>query len=148
MASMEHKTILIVDDDPDVHAVLKKRFERDGYVCISVFTVEVALTHFARIDPDLVILDIGFPDEDGMEFLRSAQRYLPPGRRMPPVIVLSSLDDDIFIKAALRMGAAGYVMKPYDHELLKYMIEDSLSGDADEDEDGAEDRGEGKRNHA
>lgn len=148
MASMEHKTILIVDDDPDVHAVLKKRFEREGYICISVFTVEVALTHLARIDPDIVILDIGFPDEDGMEFLRSAHEYLPPGRRMPPVIVLSSLDDDIFIKTALRMGAAGYVMKPYDHELLKYMVEDSLSGDGGEEEDEDKGRIDAGRNHA
>ncbi len=137
---MDGKTILIIDDDPDIHAMLKKRLERVGFECFSAYTVEVALTCLKRIDPDLVILDLGFPDGDGFDFLRSAKGFMLPGKAVPPIIVLSSIDDDPFVRAAIRLGAVGYVTKPYDHEALLDMVEDSISGNSSDEEADGESR--------
>lgn len=123
---VKSKCVLIVDDDPDVHAVLKKRLQYHGYQCVSSYTVDAALMNLKRLRPDLVILDLGFPDDDGIEFLMCAQIYLPANCKVPPVIVLSSHDENEVVRRALKMGALGFISKPYDPEKLLSMIEDSI----------------------
>lgn len=106
--------------------MLKKRLEYNGFHCVSIFTIEAALSNLKRIHPDLVLLDLGFPEDDGMTFLKQAKRYIAPSSHLPPIIVMSSHDDKAVVNQALARGAKGFLPKPYDAELLMDMIETSL----------------------
>lgn len=123
---MTKRVVLIIDDDHDVHAMLKKRLEHSGFSCVSLFTVETAMLNLERIHPDLVLLDLGFPDEDGTTFLKHAKDYLSLDTPMPPVIVMSSHDDERIMRQAMSIGARGFIGKPYDPVELLEMIEDSI----------------------
>ncbi len=127
---MRQKTVLIIDDDPDIHAMLKKRLEHHGLKCASSMTVESALSNLLRIKPDLVLLDLGFPDEDGGDFLQDAKTILSSKKfKVPPIIILSAVDDEATIRKMLDKGAAGFITKPYDPIKLLDLIDDSLDGE-------------------
>jgi DNA-binding response OmpR family regulator len=121
------KQILIVEDDRDMRKLLEKKLEADGYGCIPTETVEHALKVLRQMRPSLVILDLGLPDASGTAFLRNAKDWLPPGSKIPPVIVLSGYDDDEVVDYALGEGARYFLPKPLDSQLLTTMVHDCLA---------------------
>jgi two-component system, OmpR family, response regulator len=106
--------VLVVEDDPSVAKLLRSFLESEGYGICSAGTVaamRIAIEH-AKID--LVILDVGLPDEDGW----SALRWLR-ARSAVPIIMLSGKVETVDKIAGLELGADDYVGKPFDlHELL------------------------------
>ncbi len=71
-------------------------------------TCTMGLTLFASHNPDLVILDLGLPDRDGLEFIRTVrQKY------MTPIVVLSARTDEMDKIEALDLGANDYITKPF-----------------------------------
>ncbi len=117
------KKILIVDDDPDLQCLLKKRLENCGFDCVNAFSVESALAQIKETKPDLVILDLGFQNADGTAFLKNAAQWLPKGESAPPIIVLSCYNDDDIMDYVMDLGATSFMTKPYDPAALVSMID-------------------------
>jgi two-component system, OmpR family, KDP operon response regulator KdpE len=105
--------ILVVDDEPPIRKLLRTGLGTQGYEVLEAPNGKAALELLAK-KPDLVILDLGLPDIDGLELLkriRGAQNGLP-------IVVLSSRGDEAGKVAALDLGADDYVTKPFGMEEL------------------------------
>lgn len=113
-SSMDKGLILIVEDDPDIIQILDAYLIREGYRTVRASDGEIALTHFAMLRPDLVLLDIRLPKFDGIEVLNRIRR-----ERDTPVIMVTSLAEDMDKLTGLRLGADDYIVKPFNpHELI------------------------------
>ena len=100
--------ILLVDDDTLLRRSLKYRLEREGYTVTAADNCADALSFARRDRPDLVLLDIGLPDGDGLEVARVLQREMEI-----PIIFLTGRGDETDIVVGLEMGAEDYVTKPF-----------------------------------
>lgn len=110
------KRILVVDDEPRVLAVLKKRLESVGY---QVTTASDGIEGLARAKsekPDLVVLDLMLPKKDGFEVCWELQH--DPVCHQIPILVLSARSQDGDIQRGIASGASAYMMKPFDTDLL------------------------------
>ena len=111
------KTILIVEDDKYIIHFLSMSFKEEDYAFQVAGTVKEAVSLFYANRPDLVILDLGLPDGDGMEVIRSIREIADT-----PVIVVSARQEEEEKIHALDAGADDYVTKPfYMGELLARM---------------------------
>jgi DNA-binding response OmpR family regulator len=128
MPKATKKRILVIEDDRDLQVLLNKRLQADGYSCIPALNVESALKALREERPSLVILDLGLPDASGTAFLRGAKDWLPPGKKLPPVIVLSGYGDKEIVDYAMGEGVQCFLTKPLDAELLLTTINECLSG--------------------
>ena len=109
--------ILVVDDEPPIRKLLRTGLSAQGYEVLDAPNGKAALELLAG-KPDLVILDLGLPDIDGLELLRRI-RHLQSSL---PIVVLSSRGDEAGKVAALDLGADDYVTKPFGmDELLARM---------------------------
>jgi two-component system KDP operon response regulator KdpE len=105
--------ILVVDDEPPIRKLLRMGLASQGYEVIEAPNGKIALEMLAK-KPALVILDLGLPDIDGLELLRSIRQ-----REVHlPVVVLSSRGDETGKVEALDLGADDYVTKPFGMEEL------------------------------
>ena len=102
-------TILIVDDEPPILRLLRTSLASQGFQVIEVANGEAALAEAGRSGPDLVILDLGLPDMDGLDVVRT----LRDGGNAVPILVLSSRSDEKGKVEALDLGADDYVTKPF-----------------------------------
>ena len=100
--------ILVVDDEPPIRNLLRMGLAAHGYEVLEAPNGRIALELLER-KPDLVILDLGLPDIDGLELLRRIRG----AREGLPVVVLSSRGDEAGKVAALDLGADDYVTKPF-----------------------------------
>ncbi len=101
--------VLVVDDEPQIQRLLRTSLTAQGYEVREAMTGRAALTALAVSPPDLVILDLGLPDIDGIELLRRIRARDPH----LPVVVLSSRGDEHGKVEALNLGADDYVTKPF-----------------------------------
>jgi two-component system, OmpR family, KDP operon response regulator KdpE len=100
--------ILVIDDEPPIRKLLRMGLGTQGYDILEAPNGKAALDLLAQ-EPDLVILDLGLPDIQGLELLRMIR-----GRNESvPVVVLSSRGDEAGKVAALDLGADDYVTKPF-----------------------------------
>jgi len=100
--------ILVVDDDALVRKSLKYRLEREGYTITIAETGDEALTCARRDEPDLIVLDIGLPDRDGLDVARIIQREINV-----PIIFLTGRGRETDVVVGLELGAEDYVTKPF-----------------------------------
>ena len=100
--------ILLVEDDSNIQTVLTTILEAEDYQVIVADTCIAAEGLFSCYQPDVVILDLGLPDRDGMSFIRFARRD-----SLIPIIVLSARTDEKDKVAALDAGSNDYVTKPF-----------------------------------
>ncbi len=107
------KTILVVEDDPDVADLLRLMLKRAGYEVLVTATGREALAMVHERHPDLITLDIWLPDINGFEVLE--QLKSDPATRDIPVVILSVVSDQ---DRGLRLGAAAYLTKPLNEEQL------------------------------
>src|SRR5581483_11207304 len=119
--SLDAGAILVVDDEPAIRRLLRSTLGVHDYRVLEAATVAEALERLARDRIDLVILDLGLPDADGLEVIRK----LRPDSAVP-VIVLSSRDDERGKVEALDAGADDYVTKPFGVEELVARIRAAL----------------------
>ena len=104
----DRKTILIVEDDKYIIHFLSISLKEEDYGLWTAKTVKEAVSLFYANRPDLVILDLGLPDGDGMEVIESIREIADT----PIIIVSARLDEDEKIRA-LDAGADDYVTKPF-----------------------------------
>lgn len=101
-------TVLVVDDDAQLLRALRINFRARGMTVVTAETAADALARAADSDPDLIILDLGLPDLDGIHVLHGLQ-----GWSRAPVLVLSARPDSSDKVQALDAGADDYVTKPF-----------------------------------
>jgi two-component system, OmpR family, alkaline phosphatase synthesis response regulator PhoP len=99
-------TILVVEDEPNIGALVRTYLERSGYRVVWVRSGEDALTELHRHPIKLVVLDIGLPGIDGFEVCRRIAGQVP-------VIMLTARDEEPDRVAGLEVGADDYVAKPF-----------------------------------
>lgn len=100
--------ILVIDDEPQIHRFLTPALDAAGYAPVRADTGAAGLGEIARLPPDAVILDLGLPDMDGQDVLRSARAFYDG-----PLIILSARDRELEKIKALDSGADDYVEKPF-----------------------------------
>lgn len=105
--------ILIVDDELQIRRFLRISLEANGYHVHETATGEEAIVRAAQLRPDLIILDMGLPDIDGLDVLKRLREWT-----QTPVIILSVRDSDSDKVAALDAGADDYLTKPFSVEEL------------------------------
>lgn len=118
--------ILLTDDQPLVRAGLKALLEHasDIEVVGETENGREALGCVHRLHPDLVLMDIRMPVMDGVE----ATRRITQDRNAPPVLILTTFDDDEEVFSALRAGAKGYLLKDTPGSELRQAIRDIAAG--------------------
>lgn len=113
--------ILIVDDEPQIRTLLRATLGRAGYSVVEASSGREALNAKGIDKPDLILLDLGLPDRDGLELV-SVLRAEPRSA----LIVVSARDQTEQKVAALDLGADDYVTKPFDTEELLARVRASL----------------------
>jgi len=109
--------ILVIDDEPPIRKLLRMGLGTQGYDVLEAPNGKAGLELLAQ-EPDLVILDLGLPDVEGLELLRTIRSK----KEGVPVVVLSSRGDEAGKVQALDLGADDYVTKPFGmDELLARM---------------------------
>ena len=116
--------ILIVDDEPNIIGTLGPLLRARGYDVSEAMTGRAALAAVDREPPDLVVLDLGLPDVDGVEVCRRIREGLSV-----PIIVLSARGAEGDKVRALDMGADDYVTKPFGTEELLARVRAALRRD-------------------
>jgi two-component system KDP operon response regulator KdpE len=107
--------VLVVDDEPAIVRVLAVNLHNRGYQVSTALTGTDALALAVDAPPDLILLDLGLPDIDGLDVIDDLQRRRPP----PPIVVVSGQTDARDKVSALDRGAVDYVTKPFDmNELI------------------------------
>jgi len=110
--------VLVIDDEPPIRKLLRLGLSAHGYQIVEASSGKVALQLLSEQTPDLIVLDLGLPDMQGHELLRTMRAR----NDSVPIVVLSSRDDEAGKVQALDSGADDYVTKPFGmDELLARM---------------------------
>ncbi len=102
------KTILVVEDEPKIVALVRDYLEHAGFDVLDAADGRSALESVARHDPDLVILDLGLPQLDGLDVTREIRRS-----STTPIVMLTARDDEVDKLLGLELGADDYITKPF-----------------------------------
>jgi two-component system KDP operon response regulator KdpE len=113
--------ILVVDDEPAIRRLLRNTLTVQDFRVVEAATGKEALDAARREKPDLVILDLGLPDLDGMEIIGALR-----AKSQVPIVVLSSRGDEKGKVAALDIGADDYVTKPFGVDELMARVRAAL----------------------
>jgi two-component system KDP operon response regulator KdpE len=109
--------VLVVDDEPPIRKLLRMGLSTQGYEILEAPNGKTSLELLAQ-KPDIVILDLGLPDMQGLELLRMMRAR----NEVVPIVVLSSRGDEVGKVQALDLGADDYITKPFGvDELLARM---------------------------
>jgi len=114
-------TILIIDDEPPIRRLVRTTLAVQNYRVVEAATGAEGLSQLRHQKPDVVILDLGLPDLDGLEVIRRMRAESPV-----PIVVLSSREDEKGKVAALDLGADDYVTKPFGVEELMARLRAAL----------------------
>ncbi|SLM63845.1 MULTISPECIES: two-component system response regulator KdpE [Dickeya] len=101
-------TILIVEDEKEIRRFVRQALEAEGFRVFDAETLQRGLIEAATRKPDLIILDLGLPDGDGIDYIRDLRQW-----SAIPVIVLSARADEQDKIDALDAGADDYLTKPF-----------------------------------
>jgi response regulator of citrate/malate metabolism len=119
---LENKVIqtLVIDDDFRVAQIHADRLARvDGFQCVGLaYTAATARAAIAELRPDLLLLDLYLPDEDGLSLLRSLQTSAPA----PDCIVITAARDRKTVRVAMQSGAFYYLVKPFGFEQFRHEL--------------------------
>lgn len=113
--------VLVIDDEPHIRRLLRTTLTRAGYRVAEAVDAREAMSVLMIEKPDVILLDLGLPDRDGLELVPLIRRQWPA-----PLIVVSARDDTEQKVTALDLGADDYVTKPFDTEELLARIRSSV----------------------
>ncbi len=119
------KSILVVDDSTTVRKFVSVSLSMQGFTVVSACDGMDALEKLPRENVDLVITDLNMPNMDGFEFIRALRDN--PAYKDLPVIIMSSLGDNVSRESGARLGENSYVVKPFSLEKIQYEVAKYLS---------------------
>jgi two-component system, OmpR family, KDP operon response regulator KdpE len=105
---MPSPTVVIIEDEPQIRRFVRSALEAEGWQVHEADTAKKGLTEAGTRKPDLLVLDLGLPDGDGLDVIRDVR-----GWSGVPIIVLSARGDETDKIAALDAGADDYLTKPF-----------------------------------
>lgn len=100
--------LLIIEDEPQMQRLLRTTLRAHGYQVVEVSTAREGLAQAAGRNPDVILLDLGLPDGDGLEVVRKLRAAMPT-----PIIVISARGREHDKVRALDLGADDYLTKPF-----------------------------------
>jgi two-component system KDP operon response regulator KdpE len=100
--------VLVVEDDPALQSVLRTLFEANGYRVVAASIATGGIRDARLYNPDVVIVDLGLPDRDGIEVIKGVRTW-----SAMPVVVLSARTAEAQRLSAFESGADDYVVKPF-----------------------------------
>ena len=121
---MSDRSVLVVDDEPDIRGLLQEILEDEGYVVSVAETAAAAQEYINEASPDLVLLDIWMPDMDGISLLKS---WKSTGSLTFPVIMISGHGTVETAVEATRHGAVDFIEKPVSLANLLLTVEKALA---------------------
>lgn len=128
-------TILVVDDEPEIHTVLGKLLSKEGYNVDSAYSAGEAFQSIAQSRPDLIILDIMMPQVSGIEVCNRLKS--DPSTQDILILIVSARDAQEDRIEGLTHGADDYVSKPFHLRSLvrkiEHMLEKKTSKDFEEE---------------
>jgi len=102
------KTILVVDDEPKITQLVRDYLERAGFGVQVAHDGKSALSHAKTDKPDMIILDLGLPQMDGLDFTREFRKF-----SNAPIIMLTARSEETDKLIGLELGADDYMTKPF-----------------------------------
>jgi DNA-binding response OmpR family regulator len=102
------KTVLVVDDEPKIAQIARDYLERAGFAVLVAGDGRSALQQIRTRRPDLVVLDLGLPELDGLEVTRTVRESSGV-----PIVMLTARDDELDKLLGLELGADDYLTKPF-----------------------------------
>ncbi len=112
---MDKKKILIADDEPNIRLLVGSMLSRD-YIVIAASDGEEAIALARRQKPDLILMDIMMPKMDG--YIACSILKADPATKAIPVAMLTGVGHELNKKLAEKMGAGGYITKPFTRQEL------------------------------
>ena len=100
--------VLVFEDDPGIQEILRMLFDANGFRVVIADTASRGEQYARQYRPDVVIVDLGLPDRDGLNVISAIRVWSPV-----PIVVLSARTAEAQRLAAFEMGADDYVMKPF-----------------------------------
>lgn len=100
--------VVVIEDDPQIRSFMRTGLQSHGFEIHEADTGKLGLLEAARRKPDLIILDLGLPDMDGVEVVRQLREWTSM-----PVIILSARNLEVDKVTALDAGADDYLTKPF-----------------------------------
>ena len=125
------RIVLVVDDEPQLLRALQVNLQAEGYRVLTALDGATALKHAASNHPDLIVLDLGLPDINGVDVITMIRRS-----SSTPIIVLSARHGSVDKVRALDAGADDYVTKPFglDELLARLRVAERRLGTSDGEE--------------
>ena len=105
---MPNPVVVLIEDEPQIRRFVRSALEAEGWLVHEADTAKKGLTEAGTRKPDLLVLDLGLPDGDGLDVIRDVR-----GWSGVPIIVLSARSDEMDKIAALDAGADDYLTKPF-----------------------------------
>ena len=105
---MPSPTVVVIEDEPQIRRFVRSALEAEGWQVHEADTAKKGLIEAGTRKPDLLVLDLGLPDGDGLDVIRDVR-----GWSGVPIIVLSARSDELEKIAALDAGADDYLTKPF-----------------------------------
>ena len=124
--------ILVIEDEYNIRSFIKSILEAEDYQVLTAGDCVAGLSVFSSHCPDLVILDLGLPDQDGSNFILETRKY-----STVPILVLSARTTDDDKVSALDMGANDYITKPFSTAELLARVRSALRNRRYDDQDDA-----------
>lgn len=118
------RTILIVDDEPDLLEILRFSLEGEGFETVTASNVEDAVEILRRRSVDLILTDVRMPEGDGLQVLQKAKEMRPSA-----AVILMTGFADVNPSEAFAKGAVALLSKPFDHGRLIQLVREHI-GDA------------------
>lgn len=117
------KTVLLVDDSPELRRINQRVLRPEGYEILSAATLQEARAALLTKKPDAIVLDVDLPDGSGIDFCRELRKNSPI-----PVIFLTAHSDEETAQESAEAGGCACLTKPYELEDLQNAVAEAVSG--------------------
>lgn len=117
-------TILIVDDDPTIRAVIIQALKAAGHEVFSAANGKEGMWHSRAVQPDLIVTDLFMPIQEGLELIKELRAHFPHIAIL--AISGTSIASRAMLAVAMELGATATLEKPFDKDTLLAMVESAL----------------------
>ncbi len=119
--NQKKNTVLVIEDEPPIRKLFNISLESAGYKIVECDNGREGIRLTASVKPEVILLDLGLPDMDGKDIIKSVREW-----SQVPIVVCSVRNADEEIVQALEMGADDYVIKPFNPDILLARLRASL----------------------